>query len=476
MELSLSSNFDPLLIKNLKNSPVSVIYGKLTSDIIGGGRPSFALPQINKDQLEDHIKLVHSQGLEFNYLLNAVCLDNLECTRDKNRKILDLLDLIKQLGIDWVTVTVPYLIDMVNKILPEVKIMISTFANVDSVQKAQYYEKLGVQAITLPEQLNRNFSFLRQLRANVNLDIHLIATNDCLLSCPFRHHHPLFQSHASQSEHVSQGFALDYCLLKCTYHKLKYPEAFIQSPWIRPEDIKYYEEIGINKFKITERMKNTKQLLQVIDVYRNRSFAGNLAKILNVRMDESDFILPDFKYNDKPKFVDPNRMVDIYALIFANKVFIDNKKLNNFLEFFIKNEINCLSLDCQKCGYCASVAQKVITYDADEYGQLVNKYERLFNGLTTGNFFREKGCPSKFIWNTASNNLFDKMVQGKPAIFRKIAAIKIKREAEKQALQRDDNEIITKDLVAANFAVTPKKYHDKVKTQLAELGVQVYDD
>jgi len=473
VKISLSTNFDPLLIKGLSGSNVSVIYGKLPSDVVGGGRPTFALPQISIDQIKQHIELAHSQGIEFNYLLNAVCLDNLECTRVKNKQILDLLDLLKELEVDWVTVAIPYLIDLVKAHLPDVKVMVSTFANVDSIQKAQYYERLGVNAITLPEQVNRNFNFLTLLRKKVNLDFHLIVTNDCLLSCPFRHHHPLFQSHASQAEHISNGFALDYCLLKCTYQKLKNPEAFIQSPWIRPEDTKYYEEIGINKFKITERMKGTQQLLNIVKAYQERSYVGNLAKLLNVRMDKGDFLVPNFEYNNNATFVDPDKMSEIYQLIFANNIIIDNKKLDGFLEFFIKNKVNCLETDCQECGYCSFIAKTAVSYDVNEYQRLIKQFDNLFNKLTSGDFFsssNEKVITNVF-WSDSINELFNKMIKAKPLIFRRMATNEIRLKAEEYVLQRGAKNVEIEDLVKANFDVTPKKFHAKIKEQLVEIGI-----
>ena len=118
MKILLSTNFDPLLIKKLKKSDVSVVFGKLTADVIGGGRPSLRLPKVGIAQLEEHINLAHEHGMEFNYLLNAGCLDNLEHTKEKNKQILELLDLIKQLKVDWVTLSVPYLIDLVRSRLP----------------------------------------------------------------------------------------------------------------------------------------------------------------------------------------------------------------------------------------------------------------------------------------------------------------------------------------------------------------------
>jgi hypothetical protein len=42
-------------------------YG-LRSDIVGGGRPSFSIPEVSRKQAEEYIRYVHSKGIKFNYL------------------------------------------------------------------------------------------------------------------------------------------------------------------------------------------------------------------------------------------------------------------------------------------------------------------------------------------------------------------------------------------------------------------------
>ena len=87
MQLSVATNFDDELIRRAKDYPVSELFGKLSSDFVGGGRPTFYLPPISRSRFEQHIRLARSLGIGFNYLLNAACLDNLEFTRTGQRAI-----------------------------------------------------------------------------------------------------------------------------------------------------------------------------------------------------------------------------------------------------------------------------------------------------------------------------------------------------------------------------------------------------
>ncbi|HXH18061.1 MAG TPA: hypothetical protein VNJ07_03170 [Chitinophagales bacterium] len=78
---SVACNFDPELIHQLAKYPVYEVYGKLTSDFFGGGRPSFYLPAVDKKGLEDYVRHTHRHGMEFNYLLNSSSMNNVEFCR-----------------------------------------------------------------------------------------------------------------------------------------------------------------------------------------------------------------------------------------------------------------------------------------------------------------------------------------------------------------------------------------------------------
>jgi hypothetical protein len=91
MRLSVATNFDDRLIERIREYPVFEVYGKLPADLVGGGRASLMLGPLSGRELRRHIGTVHRHGLEFNYLLNAACLDNLELTRSGRRRIHRLL-------------------------------------------------------------------------------------------------------------------------------------------------------------------------------------------------------------------------------------------------------------------------------------------------------------------------------------------------------------------------------------------------
>ena len=92
MKFSVACNFEDALIEGLAKYPVYEIYGKLTSDFFGGGRPSFYLPEVDRPALERYVRKTHEHGVRFNYLLNALAMGNTEFTREGQHQMNELLE------------------------------------------------------------------------------------------------------------------------------------------------------------------------------------------------------------------------------------------------------------------------------------------------------------------------------------------------------------------------------------------------
>lgn len=117
---------------------------------------------------------------------------------------------------------------------------------------------MGADIITLKQStFNRNFNMLKKIREYVKCELQLIANNGCLFSCPFGFYHTHLIPHASQRWNKYRNSIVDYCALSCKYIKLKEPVNFIRAVWIRPEDVHYYEKIGIDYLKLVGRPKFT---------------------------------------------------------------------------------------------------------------------------------------------------------------------------------------------------------------------------
>lgn len=98
MELSVATNFKSDFLDAIKGYPVMELFGKLPSDSIGGGRASFMLSPLTVGQLRDHIRTAAERGIGFNYLINPACMDNREYTRQGQKDLERLLELVEECG------------------------------------------------------------------------------------------------------------------------------------------------------------------------------------------------------------------------------------------------------------------------------------------------------------------------------------------------------------------------------------------
>jgi len=119
---------------------------------------------------------------------------------------------------------------------------------------------------------------------NVKRDLRLIVNEGCLYKCPFRHAHFNLFSHITASRALSpqpQSTFGDYYFDKCISIRVRDPAQIILSPWIRPEDLKEYEAIGIDNFKMSGRANAVSWILNCMEAYHHRELKGNLLEVLD---------------------------------------------------------------------------------------------------------------------------------------------------------------------------------------------------
>lgn len=475
MRLSLGTNFDNDLLEQIADTKVKVVYGKLPQDIFGGGRPTISLPEVTKDHLINHIKLAHSLGKEFNYLLNTNCMDNLEFRSDINKEIYEFIAWLDEIGVDWITVSIPYFIPVIKHIAPRIKVSLSTFAYVDTLQKALAFEKMGVDEITLPEGLNRNFKLLKLFTQNLKCEIQLIATNLCLAACPYRIYHSNSQSHASQRNHVSNGVTFDYCMLNCTAKTLESPAEFIKIPWIRPEDLHVYEEIGISSIKLTERMKKTERLVEIAKAYSDRKYEGDLNRLLNFRI-KGDFITPNHDLLEGADMYNVECLIESRELLFQRDVEICNKQLDGFIDYFVNKDTDCRNELCGiTCKYCDKYAAKAIKSDWKDETMVSNNIREFLKKVVCGAMSKvDDRCD--YIWNDQLNDKLNSLLLKKPEFIRSSIRRTIIKAAEDNAHKYGRNEILLEDLLIANYLNTPKEFRINLKDEMIRLNIEVPEE
>jgi len=376
MKLLVPTNWDPDLILPLSRLEAEVqLYGVLPTSMIGSGGRGADNVHMAENQVEEYIERAHSAGLKFDYILNAPSMVNMEWDENTHRELLEQIRWITSMGVDSVTVSIPYLIELIKRQFPQLDVRVSTIAHVSSVARAKLFESLGADSITLDINVNRDFTLLKAIRSAVNCGLTVLLNNLCLYQCPYEYYHHDTLGHASQSYNPLNGYYEDYCVLRCTLDRLWDMSQAIKCRWVRPEDIHVYEEIGIDMFKTSGRSMPTERILNAATAYSSRRYQGNLYDILNV-------ITPKVGFGNSDLPGVQNNVIGSLP-----RLYIDNQALEGFIDFFKKQD--CLS-GCSHCDYCQRIANKVIQFDreeVDEYVAMLNAY--LYN-LASSRMFKVK--------------------------------------------------------------------------------------
>lgn len=378
---TVAFNGDNALISAIAQfGEVDSIFAKMSKDVVGGGRPTYSLAEIGLGRLQTSVGLARQHGLKFYYLLNSSCMGNQELSRATNRRMSALLDTIVAAGVDGVVVSMPYLLALVKKRHPGLKVSISTFAGIDSPLKARIWEERGADRLILSIDVNRDRPALEKIRMAVKCELEMFANAMCAYQCPFAAVHASCNGHASSSTDSLKGFGVDYHSYLCTERRLRDPSEYIRGRFIRPEDLGIYQDLGIDVFKLSDRLRGTPWLVRVVQAYASRRYDGNLADLISYPVFAEQTNRP---VSNPRRFVARGRHINLSMLkVMAGitqcetPVHIDNRKLDGFLDHYLHHD--CKDSICGvDCRYCESVAARAVTLHPEKQERCLSHVKQL---------------------------------------------------------------------------------------------------
>lgn len=325
-----------------ESGKVFELYGSFQHGSFHSARPAKYLPLISRDKFKKHVQPALDKHIRFNYLLNAPSYANFEYTHEGRRELEELLHFLCDCGVASITVTAPYLVDIIKNRFPELEVVVSTIGYVGAQRGITQFEEIGASRIVLDVEVNRDFRFLRHVVPKTDVELEIVVNPVCLYQCHFKFNHyctAAFGGHIHKGGcgHPYNQYYLNWCYLE----KLKTPGEFMRSPWVRPEDLHLYENFGLHHFKIAGRGLTGEELLSRARFYLQGEFKGNLLALLG---------WPhwlQFRKTEEGGVLEP---LDI---------FLDNEKLSGFLDFFHDKEPDC-RMGCGGCGHCDKWAAKHI--------------------------------------------------------------------------------------------------------------------
>lgn len=386
MEYTVACNWDPELLDRIDYPEVKSLFGALPNSVISGGRPAYIIKDTNDEDIRNYIKRVHDKRWDFNYNINSTCLANRECGKEGFKQIIDYIEWVVSLGVTSVTIANANLINIVRKNFPDLKIKVSTFQKIATLPQAQRFEDMGVEAIMLSEHVNRGFKLLREIRKHVKCKLILIANVGCIFNCPNSHSHANSIAHsgiAGENKSLMTEAYHTYCYEK----RLQDPAELVKIRWIRPDDVAYYEDIGIDMLKIIERYSTTDALTERMKAYHERKYDGNIIDLLGQMVDikhtNKDVLTSQIKAD--PQNVDKAmRFYLAFSAAIPDLYYLDNSKLSkDFIKGFENRDCNRLS--CDECGYCEKIANEVISViDKEKLELTLSRLKTIRNDIFNG--------------------------------------------------------------------------------------------
>jgi len=326
------------------DSRVADTYGSITTKgHFGSGRNIDKIPPVDFERLADYVAHSRRNGILFSYTLNPSFMQNREFTPDGVRQMRIFLTRLRDVGVDNLIVAMPSLIELLHELDLDFRIKASVICQITSANKARYFQQMGVDSICIDETINRDFAALRRIREAFGDDVQVIANSVCHQDCQYRMFH--YNQISGDSVDATHPVSGNYFTTRCLMRLYDDVTNMFKTTWIRPEDLHYYTDIGIRRFKLQGRQ--TVLLgdpLRAVEHYFQGRFDG---------------VLKDLLF--------------LFAPSEAYKLSVENRLLDGFLRPFAEVDGFC-KRDCHTCRYCENFARKCLDLPAAaELGRTINE-------------------------------------------------------------------------------------------------------
>lgn len=340
--------YDKLNRSSCHRWPVREVYGTLNNIHLPSGRHTAVLPECKTD-FSEYVHYMKEKGIFYNYTFNVNCLGGDDLRPSKRREIANTLLRLWDMGVSRFTISMPSVIELINDVLPEAKVYLSIIFGLDSCEKLEWIlERRRIVSTYIHERLIRHIDELQKL---VNcchkhdVEPGILVNSLCDIHCPLRSYHYNLSSHASYSDDLP---FIWYYGTECNLRRLKDPRKALCIPWVRPDDMQMYTEIGIRRFKFAGRdlIKFGANFGKVVEKYNEGSYQGNLMPLL-------------MGYADCER-------ADLYH-------FENNAALDEYLKLVYNGSLQCSQ--CNDCHYCDAICKTIFPQN-DTYETYMKMYSK----------------------------------------------------------------------------------------------------
>ena len=333
---------DTLNKKHEDKSKVVELFGSTAKHSQFAARPTWRLPDVSDKEFQSYVKRADELGLKFNYTMNSIIPYGSKQDLVKHKKqIQDFARWLQAIGVYRITIANPIMALIIREV-SEIELELSCIAHLDTVTQLKYWhEELGVRKFCGSLLKNRNKHFLQMCAKYCNdhgLIYELLANQFCGVGGDDYATHCIYRDscyicHATCKTKEDSELYNNYPMKYCMSSRNQNNESWIKMRVIRPEDLHYYNQIGLNYFKVTGRTGSLDYIKMVLEAYMSQSFTGNflaLWKPLQTIYNNQSQL--DHKFSE----------------------YIQNKKLDGFLDHWFKGDgFACEDQLCgRSCNYC----------------------------------------------------------------------------------------------------------------------------
>lgn len=335
-------------------SQVVEFFGSTQNYSATAARPSFRLPDKSDKEVEQYIKKCNDNNIKFNWTCNSISpyISKVNCVINR-KDFQNFIKWLENIGVYRVTVANPMLLEFIREV-SNIEIELSTILHIDAVSQMKYFHEVyGVNKICNALIKNRDFKFLKNMAKycnNNDIIFELLANEFCgvcsndkngvafATACPYRDSCYIY--HATNQTKEDALLYDNYPMNRCMSARYTSPESWLRMRWIRPQDLHYYNNIGINYFKITGRTGSTEYLKNTIKAYMSQIYNDNLLML----------------WKNLESIYDDKNEKDYKA-----PVNIPCNKLDGFLEHWYNNpDFDCSDVECGiDCDWCKKFMEKI---------------------------------------------------------------------------------------------------------------------
>jgi len=280
-------------------------------------RPHHLFDDKAENRLHRFLRIVNDQypAIKLNLLFNGLC-NFADYNSNQQTFFKKYGDIIKkyseEYGIKATTLVSAELSYFIKKTFPHIETQTSVNLLISELKQLSYLHYFDT--IIINREINRQCNKIKKIIDNKTHKVKILLNEGCIPHCVNRVQ--CVNRTSAQQKLIEAGSKINFCGSRFS----KNPWLCLQSPAIRPEDLKFYRELGINSWKLATRLKDTPFIDLILDAYIKEEFEGNY------------FVLFESPAN--------------FAL--HEQYYLNNAEIP---EDFIQVVTNC-EMDCYNCNFC----------------------------------------------------------------------------------------------------------------------------